>query len=624
MSTAVRRQSGNPWIVMVVVSMGFFMTLLDTTIVNIAIPSIIDSLHASLDEILWVLNAYTLVYAVLLITSGRLGDRVGPKPMFLFGAGLFTLASVLCGLSTGPTQLIAARALQGLGGAIMAPQVLSIMLRTFAPEQRGAVFGVYGALAGVAVIAGPTLGGLLVTNFGWQSVFFVNLPIGIATILAAAFVVPNIGRGERHKFDIAGVLLATAGLGGVTYGLIEGQRYEWGTITSFVTIPMVLAAGALLLVAFAVYEVRKRQDPLLPIDLLRNRNYAGGLAIAAVMGFAMVGVFLPLAIYLQSVLGLSAIDAGLTIAPMPVVMGFLAPVAGGLANKYGKWMLAAGMTVFALGMGYIILTAQAGSGRWSFLPGLILGGIGMGFTWAPLGTIAMRDVPSRLAGTASGVFTTIQEFGGVLAGAAVGAVLQNRLAVALHNQAVTYSANFPPQFRGQFVDGFSRAAKGGLEAGRQTGGSVALPPGIPVDVVHQIQAAAAAVFQHAFVDAMRPAMMLPVVAVLVGAAIAATVLRQSRPSAATAVGHSLAHLADLEEMPVGVAEEGPDLVAGIHRRGQELGAAALQGLVGGLAVGNPDGERMPDLARVVGRDEFHVWFVRGGTTRGHDQGTPGS
>jgi hypothetical protein len=190
------------------------------------------------------------------------------------------------------------------------------------------------------------------------------------------------------------------------------------------------------------------------------------------------------------------------------------------------------MSTFAAGMAYIILTAQAGSGRWSFLPGLILGGIGMGFTWAPLGTMGMRDVPAKLAGTASGVFTTIQEFGGVLAGAAVGAVLQNQLATALHNQAVTYSAKFPPQFRGRFVDGFSQAAKGGLEAGRQTGGSVALPAGIPGDIVHQIQAAAVTVFQHAFVDAMRPAMMLPVIAVVVGAVVALTAFRQSTATAA--------------------------------------------------------------------------------------------
>src|ERR1700737_4452839 len=315
MSTQSRSQNVNPWIVMVVVSMGFFMTLLDTTIVNIAVPSIIDGLHASLDEILWVLNGYTLVYAVLLITSGRLGDRVGPKPMFLVGAALFTTASVLCGLSHGPTELIAARALQGLGGAIMAPQVLSIMMRVFPPERRGAVFGVYGALAGVAVIAGPTLGGLLVTNFGWQSVFFVNLPIGIVTILAAVLLVPNIERGERHKFDIAGVLLATAGLGGVTFGLIEGQRYSWGTVTSFITIPEVIAAGVIMLLVFVIVELR-REEALLPIALLRGRNFAGGMTIAAVMGFAMVGLFLPLAIYLQSVLHLSAIEAGLTIAPM--------------------------------------------------------------------------------------------------------------------------------------------------------------------------------------------------------------------------------------------------------------------------------------------------------------------
>jgi EmrB/QacA subfamily drug resistance transporter len=533
MSTAIPRKGVNPWVVMVVTSMGFFMTLLDTTIVNIAVPSIIDGLHASLDEILWVLNGYTLIYAVLLITSGRLGDRIGPKPMFLAGAALFTAASVLCGLSNGPTQLIGARALQGLGGAIMAPQVLSIMLRTFAPEKRGAVFGVYGALAGVAVIAGPTLGGFLVTNFGWQAVFFVNLPIGIATIVAATIVIPTIERGERHRFDILGVVLSTAGLGGITYGLIEGQRYSWGTIASFVTIPEVIAAGVLLLIAFVVVELR-RNDALLPMTLLKERNFSAGTAIAAVMGFAMVGLFLPLAIYMQSVLHLTALEAGLTLAPMPVVMGFLAPVAGGLSEKYGRWLLPAGMTTFAAGMAYIILTAQAGSGRWSFLPGLILGGIGMGFTWAPLGTLGMRDVPTKLAGTASGVFTTIQEFGGVLAGAAVGAVLQNQLATALHNQAVVYSASFPAQFRGKFVDGFSQATRGGLEAGRQSGASIPLPAGIPTDVVHQIQAAAVAVFQHAFVDAMRPAMMLPVIAVTIGAVVALTMFRQSTAGAESA------------------------------------------------------------------------------------------
>ena len=539
MSTQSRRQGVNPWVVMVVVSLGFFMTLLDTTIVNIAIPSIIDSLHASLDEILWVLNGYTLVFAVLLITSGRLGDRIGPKPMFLAGAALFTAASALCGLSHGSTELIAARALQGLGGAIMAPQVLSIAMRVFPAEKFGAVFGVLGGLSGLAVIAGPTLGGLVVTHLGWSWVFFVNVPIGIMTIVLAALLVPSIGRGERHRFDIAGVVLATAGLGGITFGLIEGQRYQWGTIASFVTIPMVLAAGLVLLVAFVIYEVRKRQDPLLPIELFRTRNFSGAMAIAAVLGFAMIGLFLPLAIYLQSVLGLSAIDAALTLAPSTVVMGLLAPVSGGLAEKYGKWLLAGGLTLFALGMAYIILTAQAGSGRWSFLPGLIASGVGLGFTWAPLGTIGMRDVPKRLSGTASGVFTTIQEFGGVLAGAAVGAVLQNRFAAGLHDQATAYSANLPAPFRGQFVEGFSQAANGGLEAGRHSGASVPLPGGIPAAVAHQIQAAAAAVFEHAFVDAMRPAMMLAVVVVLMGAVVALTVLRQT-PAAVDSTAVELA------------------------------------------------------------------------------------
>ena len=221
---------GNPWAVLVVVSLGFFMTLLDLTIVNIAIPNMIDKLHASLDGVLWVLNAYALVLAVLVITAGRLGDLIGPRTMFVAGIAVFTVASAACGFAPGAGALIGFRAVQGLGAAMLMPQTLAIVTMTFPPERRGAAFGIWGAVAGLATIAGPTLGGLLVTAFDWRWIFFVNLPIGIAVLSVTFFIIPGFQPGRRHRFDILGVTLASLALLAICYGLVEGQRYDWGTV----------------------------------------------------------------------------------------------------------------------------------------------------------------------------------------------------------------------------------------------------------------------------------------------------------------------------------------------------------------------------------------------------------
>ena len=219
------------------------MTLLDLTIVNIAIPNMIDRLHASLDGVLWVLNAYALVLAVLVITAGRLGDLIGQRTMFVAGIAVFTAASAACGLAPTAGWLIAFRAVQGLGAAMLMPQTLAIVTMTFPPERRGAAFGIWGAVAGLATIAGPTLGGLLVTAFDWRWIFFVNLPIGIAVLSVTFFIIPSFPHGRRHRFDILGVGLASLALLAICYGLVEGQRYDWGTITSFITIPLTSRPG---------------------------------------------------------------------------------------------------------------------------------------------------------------------------------------------------------------------------------------------------------------------------------------------------------------------------------------------------------------------------------------------
>jgi EmrB/QacA subfamily drug resistance transporter len=521
-----------PWAVVAVISLGLFMTLLDLTIVNIAIPSIVDGLKASLDQVLWVLNAYSLVYAVLLITSGRLGDVLGPRNLFAAGITIFTLASAASGLSHDPNQLIAARAAQGLGAALIAPQGLPIMISLFPPERRAGVFAIFGILAGLAVAAGPLLGGFIVTHFGWQWIFYVNLPVGVATLVAAFVLVPALRPGLGHRLDLLGVLLATAGLLGVVFGLIEGQRYDWGTVSGFVTIPMIIGAGLVLLVAFGISQwLRQDREPLLPFAVFKDRNYTLMTGVLFAMGFAILGLYLPLTIFYQSVLGLSAVEAGLVIGIQPVVMLLASGATNSLAVKVGgKYLVIPGLLLFAAGSAYIDWVAHTDVSRWAFVPGLVLSGLGMSGVWGPVYAIATRDLRQELAGVASGVLNTIQELGAVVASASVGALLQNRLASALHDQAVSYSAQLPEQFRGSFVEGFSSAGKHGLEVGAgQTGGSLHLPPGVPSQVVVQLQHIAHDVFANAFVAAMRPTLVLPI-AVVVAAALSCFAVR-NRPAA---------------------------------------------------------------------------------------------
>src|SRR5438128_3614960 len=458
------RRPSAPWLALAVLALGLFMTLLDLTIVNVAIPSIVDDLHASLDQILWVLNGYSLMYAVLLITSGRLGDIFGPRNMFIAGVVVFTVASALSGLAQDPTQLILARGAQGLGAAILAPQGLPIMTTIFPPDRRGGVFAIYGGLAGLAVLAGPIVGGFIVTNFGWRWIFYVNLPVGLLVVALALALTPDLRPGRRHRLELAGVALATAGLLGVIFGLIEGQRYDWGVVTGMVTVPELIAAGVLLLGAFLYYQARRQDsEPLLAFAVFKDRNFTLMTFVMAAMGFAILGLYLPLTIYLQSVLGLSAIDAGLTIALQPIAMIVSSGIASGLVQKInGKYLLIPGLLALAAGSGYIDWAAHTSSGRWDFAPGLMLSGLGMGCIWTPLFSVATRDLRPELAGVASGVINTIQELGGVIASAAVGAVLQNQLATALHQEAVHYSGQLPAEFRDRFVAGFGQASKTGF------------------------------------------------------------------------------------------------------------------------------------------------------------------
>jgi EmrB/QacA subfamily drug resistance transporter len=512
---------GNPWAVLAVVSLGFFMTLLDLTIVNIAIPNMITKLHASLDDVLWVLNAYALVLAVLVITAGRLGDLVGPRMMFVLGIIVFTGASAACGFAPNPATLIAFRAIQGLGAAMLMPQTLAMVTMVFPPERRGAAFGVWGAVAGAATIAGPTLGGLLVTAFDWRWIFFVNLPIGVAVLAATFVIIPDLRPGRKHRLDFRGVTLASLALLGICYGLVEGQRYNWGKITGFISIPLVMGAGVVLLALFIVdQKIRQHgeHEPLIPFALFRDRNYSLMNWVSCTLSIGMLGIFLPLTIYLQSALGFSALKAGLTLMPSSLVMIFLAPGLGKLTDKVGgKYILMSGLSLFAIGMGWVVLAASSHSAWYDFLAPLIVAGIGMGGTFAPLTTTAMRNIEPRLAGAASGVLNTTRQVGSVIGTAAVGALLQNRLVASLTSTATAKATALPAPLRAPFVAGFRQAASSGLVGGTTgpTAGSV--PKGTPPSVLAELQRLGTEVFSVGYVHAMRWTMLMPIAVVAIAA-----------------------------------------------------------------------------------------------------------
>jgi EmrB/QacA subfamily drug resistance transporter len=521
----------NPWLVLLVLTTGFFMILLDTTIVNVAIPAMSTGLNATLDQILWVINAYLLVYTVLLITAGRLGDLFGQRNLFATGMFVFTLASALCGLAQNSEQLIAARILQGTGGALLTPQTLAIITSIFPPERRGAAFGIWGGVAGLATLAGPTLGGAIITYIDWRWIFYINVPVGILALIATFLIVPDLRPGRRHGWDIVGIIIATAGLFGIVFGLIEGQKYSWGQVDSYgITIPEVIGGGAALIVLFLLWE-RFQSEPLLPLNLFANRNFAVANWIAAAISFGMLSMFLPFTIYLQSARGFSALVAGLTMAPMSVTSMFTAPFAGRFADKVGgKYILMAGISLFTAGMASIALVAGPDSTWVNFLVPAIIAGAGMGMTFAPMTTVAMRNIEPRIAGSASAVLNTIRQLGAVIGSAVVGALLQNQLATTLHNQAVSHAAALPVAFQARFVAIFTNVSSNGFNVGAGQSGAK-LPGNIPPAVAQQLTSLAHDVFVSGYIDAMKNTFVLPIVFLAFTALT--TLLIRRRPREAT-------------------------------------------------------------------------------------------
>jgi EmrB/QacA subfamily drug resistance transporter len=395
----------------------------------------------------------------------------------------------------------------------------------------------------VATIAGPTLGGLLVTAFDWRYIFFVNLPIGLIVLALVPVIIPDLRPGRRHRLDIPGVLLASAALLAICYGLVEGQKYNWGTIYSFISIPLILGVGVGLLVVFLIVQrMMQDREPLVPFAVFRDRNYSVMNWVSGVLSVGMMGIFLPFTIFLQSVLGFSALKAGLAMAPASLISMFIAPAAGRWTDKVGgKYLLMAGLFLFAVGMGSLALIASPTSPWYAFLPSLLVAGIGMGFTFAPLTTIAMRNIEPRMAGAASGVLNTVRQVGLVIGTAGVGALLQNRLADSLVSQARQRTTALPGPIRNHLITGFGTAAKNGIQVGAgQSGSSFKPGHGVPPSLVAEIERIAGQVFSHGYVNAMRDTMVLPVILLLVGSASCLAVKRRARSAAEEAEAAQLA------------------------------------------------------------------------------------
>ncbi len=535
----MKRWRGNPWAILLTLCLGFFMTLLDVTIVNIAIPSMMSGLVASLDEILWVINAYVIMLAVLVITTGRLGDMRGQRKMFMLGIAVFTASSLACGLAPGPAALIAARVAQGVGAAILLPQTSALLITTFPPHKRGAAFGIWGAVGGAATVAGPTLGGLLVTVGDWPWIFFVNIPIGVLVFVMAWQIIPERGRRAQRSLDLPGVLLASVALVCVTFALVEGERFGWGQVWKFVSIPALLVVGVVLSAVFLLVQARRQQhEPLIPFTLFGDRNYSIMNGVAALVSIAMIGTFLPVTIYLQDVLEFSALEAGLTMAPLSGMSLLVSPFAGRLTDRIGgKFILMSGLSLFGGGITGFLLVASADA-TWSvFLPWLLVAGFGLGCLFAPMNTVAMRNVRDTVAGAASGVLNTTRQMGQVMGSAVVGAVLQSRLSASLHAEAIDAATELPSPEREPFVQSFSRAAEGGLQVSAgQDGIDIALPPGVPEEVVRKIGEMAHDVFVQGYVDAMKATLIVPIASVACGAVLCLAVKRRRTGRGASGEG----------------------------------------------------------------------------------------
>lgn len=445
-----RRRSGGKfvtdenrrWWALGALSVSLFMIMIDNTVVALALPTLRVDLETTLSQLEWVVNAYALAFAVLLLTAGKLADFLGRRRVFLVGLVVFTASSVACGLAPDAGLLIGARVIQGLGAAMMLPATLSIISAIFPVRERGLAIGIWAGVSGAALAVGPLVGALLVENAGWRWIFYVNVPVGVLGVLATLSLVPESrDTSEEQRLDILGLLLSGAGIFALTFGVIEANNYGWGSTT----ILLCFAGSAIALALFVVVELRRRL-PTLDLSLFRNSTFAGANAGGLLMLFALFGFVFFISIYLQSVLGYSVLEAGGSFLVMTVAIMFMAPISGKFSDRFGaRWLMSAGMATFGVSMLLLSSTIEVDTGFWSMVPWFVLGGLGFGVVMPPMTAAVLASVDVDKAGVASGVMQSFRQLGGGLGVAVMGAIIASNVGKLSPRD---------PGFGPKFVNGF--------------------------------------------------------------------------------------------------------------------------------------------------------------------------
>lgn len=421
------------WWALVVLLAGMFMALLDTSIVNVALQTIRTSLSADEATLSWVISGYALAFGLLLIPAGRFGDRFGHKWIFIVGVAVFMLASVWCGLAQSSTELVIARVVQGVGGGIYVPAVASLIQLMFPPRIRGRAFGMMGAVIGISTALGPLVGGLLIQAFGekegWRSIFFVNAPIGVLTVIAAVLFVPRGAEGKRLSTDAVGLLLATGAMVALLVPLIEGENQGWPLWTW-----LSLAGGVVLLVLFALWErhvATTKTEPLVPPHLFSHPQFTGGVLLAFVYFAAFTSVFFTVSLLWQAGLRHTALESGLVSLPFSIGSIVGATLSDRFARRLGRNVLSLGTGLVSLGLItlwlVLWLTPTEDLVNWDLLPPLLVTGFGSGLFIAPNARFIVATVDNSEAGAASGVIQTMQRIGSAIGIAVIGSVLFGQL-----------------------------------------------------------------------------------------------------------------------------------------------------------------------------------------------------
>jgi len=509
------------WWTLAAMCFALFMIMLDNTVVNVALPSIQTDLGASISGLEWTVNAYTLSFAVLLVTGGRLGDLFGRRRMFLGGVVVFGASSALIALAQSEAWLVSFRAVQGIGAAFMMPATLSIISNAFPPQERGKAIGTWAGVSALALAIGPVVGGFLVENVSWQSIFLLNLPVAAVAVVVTLFATHE-SRDETAppSIDFAGVSAITVGLAALVLALVQGNSWGWGSGR----IVGLLAVAVVGLVAFAVAETRVA-NPMVDFKFFKSRSFAGANMVAFIVSFAMLATFFFFALYLQNVRGYSPLQTGVRFLPMTVVIIFAGPIAGRLSDKIGpRPLMTAGLVLNAISLfwqGHL----EVDTPYTTLLGSFILMGLGMGLVMSPMSTAAMNAVDATKAGVASGVLSMSRMVGGTFGVAAMGALISG---LGRH-QLDQSLPQLPADAREKLADG--------------------LGAGAAADTTAQVHTAVQDAFLYALNDSLRIASLVA----LIGAVVAWTLIEPSTPK------RQPVH--DAESSEVGTGDAGSELAA---------------------------------------------------------------